>query len=319
VPDVNTRVMERDAPTARTAGAVDALAEERRRRQYESLFASSSSRGRRVGADTRDTREPVRSREDRTSDDTLERTADAVVRASRRAADASGLAPTLALPGVTPTTSPQGTTSSEKPAPPAHTPPIDPAGPTHRILEGTVIDGVLTNRLDGSSAAPVTIQVTNPIYSHRGDVVLIPAGAKVLGEARPVQNFGESRIAVGFHRLIFPNGSSVRLDGFKGLNQSGDNGLKDQVNNHYVTTFAVGAVTGLVTGMGQAVGNLGLGGSGSNRTTVITGGAGNGTSQAANQTLSRLSNRLPTVTIREGQRVRVYLTSDLELPAYPVR
>ena len=27
-------------------------------------------------------------------------------------------------------------------------------------------------------------------------------------------------------------------------------------------------------------------------------------------------NRLPTVTIREGHRVKVYLTSDLELPAY---
>jgi type IV secretory pathway VirB10-like protein len=27
-------------------------------------------------------------------------------------------------------------------------------------------------------------------------------------------------------------------------------------------------------------------------------------------------NRLPTITIREGHRVKVYLTSDLELPAY---
>ncbi len=38
--------------------------------------------------------------------------------------------------------------------------------------------------------------------------------------------------------------------------------------------------------------------------------------QATNQTLSRFLNRLPTITIREGHRVKVYLTSDLQLPVY---
>jgi type IV secretion system protein TrbI len=32
--------------------------------------------------------------------------------------------------------------------------------------------------------------------------------------------------------------------------------------------------------------------------------------------MSRFLNRLPTVTIREGHRVKIYLTSDLQLPAY---
>lgn len=32
--------------------------------------------------------------------------------------------------------------------------------------------------------------------------------------------------------------------------------------------------------------------------------------------MNRFLNRLPAVTIREGHRVEVYLTSDLELPAY---
>ena len=39
-------------------------------------------------------------------------------------------------------------------------------------------------------------------------------------------------------------------------------------------------------------------------------------SQAAAQAMNRFLNRLPTITIREGHRVKVYLTSDLELPAY---
>ena len=32
--------------------------------------------------------------------------------------------------------------------------------------------------------------------------------------------------------------------------------------------------------------------------------------------LDRFLNQLPTVTIREGHRIKVYLTADLTLPAY---
>ena len=43
-------------------------------------------------------------------------------------------------------------------------------GPLHRVLEGTLIDTVLTNRLDGSAAAPVNCLVTNAVYSHSGSM-----------------------------------------------------------------------------------------------------------------------------------------------------
>ena len=32
--------------------------------------------------------------------------------------------------------------------------------------------------------------------------------------------------------------------------------------------------------------------------------------------MNRFLNRLPTITIREGHRVKVYVTSDLDLPAW---
>ncbi len=53
-----------------------------------------------------------------------------------------------------------------------------------------------------------------------------------------------------------------------------------------------------------------------NRTVVIAGGVGDATSQATLQVMNRFLNRLPTITIREGHRVKVYLTSDIELPVY---
>jgi hypothetical protein len=154
------------------------------------------------------------------------------------------------------------------------------------------------------------------LYSHTGRQVLIPAGARVLGETKPVQAFGETRLAVSFHRLLMPDGRTYRLDQFLGLNQIGDAGLRDKVNHHYLSTFGAAAAVGLISGLSQYLGSAGLGSGDGNRTIVIAGGVGDATAQAAMQVMNRFLNRLPTITIREGHRVKVYLTSDLELPAY---
>ena len=139
------------------------------------------------------------------------------------------------------------------------TAPDSASGPTHRLLEGTLIDAVLTNRLDGASAAPVNCLVTNPVYSHSGQHVVIPAGARVLGETKPVQALGETRLAVSFHRLVLPDGRTYPLDQFMGLNQIGDAGLRDQVNQHYLSTFGAAAAVGLITGLSQFLGTAGFG------------------------------------------------------------
>src|SRR5205823_15081482 len=143
---------------------------------------------------------------------------------------------------------------------PANTDRIRSSGRTHRLLEGTVIDSVLTNRLDGGTASPVNCLVTNPVYSHDRQHVVIPAGSRVLGETKPVQTVGESRLAVAFHRLIFPDGRTVALDQFSGLNQIGDAALRDQVNHHYWSTFGAAGAVGLISGFGQYLGTLGFGG-----------------------------------------------------------
>jgi type IV secretion system protein VirB10 len=73
---------------------------------------------------------------------------------------------------------------------------------------------------------------------------------------------------------------------------------------------------GLISGLSQFLGGVGLGSGDGDRTVVIAGGVGDATAQATAQVMNRFLNRLPTITIREGHRVKVYLTSDVELPAY---
>ena len=186
-------------------------------------------------------------------------------------------------------------------------------GKHYVLFEGTVLETLLINRLNGTFSGPVNCLVTNDIYSHDGQHVLIPAGTKVLGEAKKVEAFGQQRLAVFFHRLIMPDGFSVSLDQFKGLNQIGETSLRDKVNNHYLQIFGASLAIGVLGGIAQA----GTGNVYTNSTfDQARASFGSSLANSSMQILDKFLNVLPTVTIREGNRVKVYLSGDLLLPDY---
>ena len=49
---------------------------------------------------------------------------------------------------------------------------------------------------------------------------------------------------------------------------------------------------------------------------IVAGGSADATSQAAAPVNEQFLNRMPTITIREGHRVKVYVTRDVELPEW---
>ena len=180
-------------------------------------------------------------------------------------------------------------------------------------MEGTIIETVLTNRLDGAFSGPVNCMVTTNVYSHDGQHLLVPQGSRVLGEVRKVETFGQERLAVTFHRLIMPDHSSVDLDKFQGLNQIGETGLRDQVNHHYLQVFGVSLAIGAIAGLGESNSRTGLDRSAAD---AYERGVATSLSQSSLRILDRYLNVLPTFTIPEGHRVKIYLAEDLWLPAY---
>ncbi len=209
----------------------------------------------------------------------------------------------------------QGSSQPAPPSPPSKA--LNPApasgGSTYTVVEGTCIEAVLTNRLDGSTAGPVNGMVTTPVYARDFQHVLIPRGSRVLGTSSPVSQFGQSRLAVVFHRLIFPDGRSISLDRLPALNERGDTGLRDRVDQHLLQVFGTSLAIGALAGLAQVNTAVGLEES---WTDAYRQGVGSSVTQSSMRILDRFLNQLPTVTIREGHRVKVYLTSDLVLPAY---
>ena len=94
-----------------------------------------------------------------------------------------------------------------------------------RLFEGHVIETVLTNRINGAFAGPVNCMVTTDVYAHDNHTLLIPQGSRILGKVNSVVNGNQQRLFVAFHRIIMPDGYSVSLDQFSGLNQVGETGF----------------------------------------------------------------------------------------------
>jgi type IV secretion system protein VirB10 len=194
-----------------------------------------------------------------------------------------------------------------------------PAAPASRdrkeyvLFEGAVLETLLINRLDGTFAGFVSCLLSTNVYSQDRQHLLIPAGSKILGEASKVDSFGQTRLAVAFHRLIMPDGYALNLDQFKGLDQQGATALSDKVNNHYVKIFGASLAIGVLGGVAQLGTGSVLNSDSSDR---IREGFGVGMANAGEHILDRFLNILPTVTIREGTRIKIFLSNDLLLPDY---
>ena len=222
----------------------------------------------------------------------------------------------LALLQVLKGTPPATATPTVPPAPPRDysSParvgaPEDPPG-WERIHEGSFLEAALVTQLSGDFPGPVLAVVSVPFYSADRQRILVPRGARVIGATQAVSSRDQSRLAVSFHRLLYPDGRWVSLE-FHGLNQVGEGALKDRVNRHYLSLFtAVGAV-GILSGL-TLRGSHPYGGRQS-----FQAGAGQGLGQAAERILDRFLNRLPTLTIRAGHRLRVWFTSDVLVPRPP--
>ena len=326
LPQEQTQGQSNTAPSnAPHASAEDAIKTERRKREYLSLFASNLALSYRKNSSSTGTSLTESSQTDQPQAST--QSPDALqlaqlikeMQPSALTQQLSTIQPDAMSAAQKRTTLAQATESTSERKEANHPPVAVPdsvnvaAGKTYILFEGTVLETVLINRLDGQFSGPVECILATDIYSHDRQHLLIPAGSKVMGETKRVDSFGQTRLAVVFHRLIMPDGYSVSLDKFKGLDQVGDTGLRDQVNNHYLRIFG----TSLAIGALGAVAEAGTGGvlsqSGTDR---LRQGFGQSAAQSSTQILDKFLNIMPTVTILEGHRVNVYLSGDLAVPDY---
>ena len=182
------------------------------------------------------------------------------------------------------------------------------------LQAGAVIPAALLTGLRSDLPGPVTAQVTEDVYdSPTGKILLIPQGARLIGQYDAQIAFGQSRALLVWNRLIMPNGRSIVLERQPGADPEGYAGLEDEVDNHWGMLFKAAILSTLLS-VGSEAGN-----SNNNQNSLVQAlrqGSSQSFSQVGEQVVGRSLNVQPTITIRPGFPVRVLVTHDLVLESY---
>jgi type IV secretion system protein VirB10 len=191
---------------------------------------------------------------------------------------------------------------------------IEAPASTNLLQAGSVIAAALITGLRSDLPGLVTAQVTEDVYdSPTGKILLIPQGAKLVGQYDAQIAFGQSRALLVWNRLIMPNGRSIVLERQPGADPQGYAGLEDQVDNHWGMLFKA-AILSTILSVGSEAGTSGN--SNGSLAQAIQQGMSQSINQAGQQVVSRSLSIQPTITIRPGFPVRVMVTRDLVLEPY---
>jgi type IV secretion system protein VirB10 len=186
--------------------------------------------------------------------------------------------------------------------------------PTSRYIvqAGSVIPAALITGIRSDLPGEITAQITENVYDSRsGKFLLIPQGARLIGQYDSQISFGQSRVLLVWGRVIMPNGSSVVLEHQQGADSAGYAGLEDDVDYHWGNLLKAAAISTVLGISSELVLN-------SNNAVVqaLRSGAENTVNQTGQTLVSRQLNVQPTLTIRPGFPVRVVVNRDLIFVPY---
>ncbi len=190
---------------------------------------------------------------------------------------------------------------------------VAPPSP-YTLSAGSIIAASLITGLNSDLPGLVTAQVTENAYdSATGHILLVPQGARLIGSYDSIVAYGQSRALVVWQRIVFPNGSSIRIDNVPATDMAGYAGLADKVDAH-TWQLLKGVALSTLLGVGT---ELSLGDSESDLVRAIRESAQQGASRAGDQIVTKNLNVQPTIKVRPGWPLRVVVHKDIVLAPWP--
>jgi type IV secretion system protein VirB10 len=190
---------------------------------------------------------------------------------------------------------------------------LTPAASPYIIQAGTIIPAALITGIESDLPGQITAQVTENVYdSPTGQYLLIPQGARLIGQYNSEVAYAQTRVQLIWTRLIMPDGQSIVLDNQPGADTQGYSGLQDGVNNHWGALFDAALLSTFLSVGAEA----GTSGQDNSLIQAIRSGASNSINQTGQQVVERELNIQPTLTIRPGFPVRVIVDRDFVLTPY---
>ncbi len=192
----------------------------------------------------------------------------------------------------------------------------------YEIKAGWEIPAVLEQSLNSDLPGELKALVTSSVYdTATGLYLLIPQGSRLVGKYDSRVSYGQDGVQVAWSRIIYPDASSVDLDGMMGLDSHGNAGLRDKVDHHYLRIIGFSVLTSMFTAafeISQRSSQSAL----TYPTPAQTAGSavGQELSQTGAQITRRNLNVQPTIKVPAGYKFTVRVNRDIlfEAPYEPV-
>jgi len=187
---------------------------------------------------------------------------------------------------------------------------------SYEVKAGSYIPAALITGINSDLPGNVNAQVTENVYDTvTGNFLLIPQGAKLVGEYNSNLTFGQQRVQVVWNRIIYPDGKSIDIEKMQGADIAGFTGFHDKVDNHYLRIYGSAILLSLM-GAGYDILNQSTQQQGqqyANPRDIIAANVGQKLSDVSGQTLQKNMEVPPTVIIDPGYKFKIFVMKDMVL------
>lgn len=194
---------------------------------------------------------------------------------------------------------------------------VSPQRSAYELKRGSVIPATLISGINSDLPGRIIAQVSRHVFdSATGHQLLIPQGTKLFGRYDSDITFNQSRVLVVWTDMIFPNGTTLQIDGMAGADVEGYGGFSDKVNHHYLRTFGSAALLALIgTGIDMA---LPEGSSAATQDTASDAARRNfaeSFGRVVEKSIDKNMSVQPTLEIRPGYQFNVLVDRDIAFPS----
>jgi type IV secretion system protein VirB10 len=181
------------------------------------------------------------------------------------------------------------------------------------IKAGWQIPAITEQAINSDEPGDLRALVRENIYdTATGKYVLIPQGSRLFGHYNSVVSYGQDGVQAVWDRVIFPDGSSLNLDGMVGEDARGASGLRYSVDHHYGRLLGFAVLTSLFSaGVQLSQPRSGTILAVPSNGEIVGSAVGGQLSQLGAETFRRQLNVQPTIKIPAGYRFNVSVNRDI--------
>jgi len=189
------------------------------------------------------------------------------------------------------------------------------------IKAGWEIPAILEQGLNSDLPGEIKALVTQNVYdTATGMYLLIPQGSRLVGRYDSHISYGQDGVQVAWSRIIYPDASSVDLDGIVGLDAHGNSGLRSDVDHHYRSLIGGMALTSMFNAAFAITQARNQNVLVINPASAAEAAVGAEVSETGSQLARRNLNRQPTIKVPAGYKFTVRVNRDIlfDAPYVPI-